>query len=483
MIAPGGGRADIIVVAAVAIGSLPESANLMGKIAYYCNECSNIVTSRQVGHGEPLVDSESGEVVNCPHGDVTPLNLSRTAFLIGLPGTGKTSYLVSCFRMLNRSRDWTVVYDDHAFERMIRDEARMQYMDIPPTPEIRGVHHPYTCIRVAHLPSRTKFAMVSVDESGKCFTQMRNNPREWDDQGLGWLLRHCPAVLVTLMCGEPNRDMDRDLGQLFHMLIKRRSSLRRVIVMLTGADRLGGTVESACEAAHRAFVESYHIFPGVLKNARIPFEPIPLSNVGVRIQERIYEPFNTAEPLQRLVAEYQPWWKRWGASWLASQRQAPVAQTTSFAPVERHRPVAQAAARGRVFISYRREGGAETARLIRGALQERGWTVFLDVEDLDASFFDERLLGEIARAENFLVVLSPGSLDHCHSPHDWLRREIGHALHLRKTVVPVLKAGFSFPSAERLPEDLRDLPRRHGISYTHEYFAAFIDKLESLLVR
>jgi hypothetical protein len=58
---------------------------------------------------------------------------------------------------------------------------------------------------------------------------------------------------------------------------------------------------------------------------------------------------------------------------------------------------------GSVFISYRREGGAETARLLRYELLARGWSAFLDVEDLKAGKFDEMLLSEVASTENFLL--------------------------------------------------------------------------------
>ena len=57
------------------------------------------------------------------------------------------------------------------------------------------------------------------------------------------------------------------------------------------------------------------------------------------------------------------------------------------------RPLTSEHPAGSVFISYRREGGAETARLLRYELLARGWDVFLDVEDLKGGTFDERLLG------------------------------------------------------------------------------------------
>ena len=129
------------------------------------------------------------------------------------------------------------------------------------------------------------------------------------------------------------------------------------------------------------------------------------------------------------------------------------------------------------FLSYRRESGAETARLIRSELRTRGLKTFLDVEDLGASHFDERLLRRIEEAPNFILVLSPGALDRCGSPNDWLRREIAHAITNQRNIVPILKEGFSFPGRETLPQDLVELPRYNSVVYSHAYFKATINRV------
>ena len=77
-----------------------------------------------------------------------------------------------------------------------------------------------------------------------------------------------------------------------------------------------------------------------------------------------------------------------------------------------------------IFISYRREGGDATALFLREKLMQRGLRVFLDIIDLHKGYFDEALLGCIAEAPNFLVILSPGlfgslrSSDRLASPGD-----------------------------------------------------------------
>lgn len=134
-----------------------------------------------------------------------------------------------------------------------------------------------------------------------------------------------------------------------------------------------------------------------------------------------------------------------------------------------------------VFISYRRDGGSRLARVVQMELERRGYPCFLDVDDLGAEHFDDRLLREIERAPNFVVILAPGSLDRCRRKEDWLRREIVHALQHRRNVVPLLADGFQFPPEEDMAEELRDLPRLNGVTYSHEYFSAAFDKLQSFL--
>ncbi len=136
------------------------------------------------------------------------------------------------------------------------------------------------------------------------------------------------------------------------------------------------------------------------------------------------------------------------------------------------------------FISYRREGGAETATLIR-VLVETGYnkSLFLDVDELRTSGrFDERLLTIIENSTSFILVLSPGSLDRCSNPEDWLKREIVTALHHKKNIIPVLTSGFHFPPASSLPEELRDLPNFQGVVYNHQYRDAAISEIVRFMV-
>jgi uncharacterized membrane protein YeaQ/YmgE (transglycosylase-associated protein family) len=129
-----------------------------------------------------------------------------------------------------------------------------------------------------------------------------------------------------------------------------------------------------------------------------------------------------------------------------------------------------------VFISYRRQHGAETARLIRSALKDRNVRAFLDVDDLRAGHFDRELLTRIAETPNFIIVLTPHALDRCVNEQDWLRQEIVQAIKTDSNIVPIMMPGFQFPEPHVLPQDVRGLRTYQSIGYSHEFFDAMIDR-------
>lgn len=78
-----------------------------------------------------------------------------------------------------------------------------------------------------------------------------------------------------------------------------------------------------------------------------------------------------------------------------------------------------------VFVSYRRSNGSQLASLLKVHLQLRGFSVFIDVERLEAGKFDNNLLQSIQKARHFLLVLTPNALDRCvgdGEQKDWVHR-------------------------------------------------------------
>lgn len=135
------------------------------------------------------------------------------------------------------------------------------------------------------------------------------------------------------------------------------------------------------------------------------------------------------------------------------------------------------------FISYRRENGADIALLVSAELGNRGFPTFIDVKGLGASYFDRQLLQRIGENPNFVLILSPGALDHCNDTEDWLRREISQAIKSHRNIIPIIVPGFSFPKADTLPEEIAELPRHQAVTYSREYPSSTIDQLTHFLMQ
>ncbi|XP_012680673.2 NAD(+) hydrolase SARM1 [Clupea harengus] len=132
-----------------------------------------------------------------------------------------------------------------------------------------------------------------------------------------------------------------------------------------------------------------------------------------------------------------------------------------------------------VFISYRRTTGSQLASLLKVHLQLRGYSVFIDVEKLEAGRFEEKLIQSVQRARNFILVLSANALDKCMSDvtmKDWVHKEIVTALNGKKNIVPVTD-NFMWPDPKTLPDDMSSILNFNGIKWSHEYQEATIEKI------
>uniref|UniRef100_A0A665USL8 NAD(+) hydrolase SARM1 n=1 Tax=Echeneis naucrates TaxID=173247 RepID=A0A665USL8_ECHNA len=132
-----------------------------------------------------------------------------------------------------------------------------------------------------------------------------------------------------------------------------------------------------------------------------------------------------------------------------------------------------------VFISYRRTTGSQLASLLKVHLQVRGYSVFIDVEKLEAGKFEDKLIQSVQQARNFILVLSANALDKCMGDaamKDWVHKEIVMALAGRKNIIPVTE-NFMWPDPMSLPEDMRAILNFNGIKWSHEYQEATIEKI------
>lgn len=145
----------------------------------------------------------------------------------------------------------------------------------------------------------------------------------------------------------------------------------------------------------------------------------------------------------------------------------------------------------RIFISYRREGGAGFSGRLAGDLGRRFGAdeVFRDVEDI-ASGEDfvtrlERALRDcrvllVVIGKNWLTAAADGKrrLD---DPQDFVRLEISHALAAGVRVIPVLVEGARIPAERDLPDELKPLARRQAHELSESRWEFDVDRLARVI--
>ena len=135
-----------------------------------------------------------------------------------------------------------------------------------------------------------------------------------------------------------------------------------------------------------------------------------------------------------------------------------------------------------VFLSYRRDTtGKAVARVIQQALTQRGYDVFLDVDSMDPGRWEEQLLREVPARAHFLLLLTPGALEPCGDPKDWVRREYELAVAHERNVVPVRDESFD-TDRERAdcPDSMRSV---FGWQIADVRHASFVQDIEELVRR
>jgi MoxR-like ATPase len=142
------------------------------------------------------------------------------------------------------------------------------------------------------------------------------------------------------------------------------------------------------------------------------------------------------------------------------------------------RPKKSTARRVKIFLSYRRDDSAAMAGRIYDHLAKRYGKedVFKDVDSVPyGTDFVEFLEREVNKCDVFFAVIGPrwmGSGSNGRSrlqdPNDFVRIEIAAALRRSILVVPILVDGAQIPPESQLPDDIKTLVRRNGISVRHD---------------
>lgn len=134
-----------------------------------------------------------------------------------------------------------------------------------------------------------------------------------------------------------------------------------------------------------------------------------------------------------------------------------------------------------IFISYRRDRGAQYARTLQLMLEKRGYRVFLDYDELVDEEFSPQIEAAIKAAPIYIILLTKGALDRCANEGDWVRRELETALNSGRKIIPVNPDG----TFDGLPDGLTERIKNaiEGIQQSEVNFGQTLNATVDLLVK
>lgn len=136
-----------------------------------------------------------------------------------------------------------------------------------------------------------------------------------------------------------------------------------------------------------------------------------------------------------------------------------------------------------VFISYRRQGGSESAVLVRNELMQRGIRssrIFLDTNSLSTGNYLDSISNALSDTRNLVVVITEGCFDGLTDDSNWTW-EIRSAMALGLNIVPIYFDGIRQVDAHALPSSIKNLSFENAVLYVHEYSKASFDRLRERL--
>ena len=132
-----------------------------------------------------------------------------------------------------------------------------------------------------------------------------------------------------------------------------------------------------------------------------------------------------------------------------------------------------------IFVSYRREDGAQYARILSLMLEKRGYKVFHDHTTLISGNFADQIRNVIQDTHIFIMVLSPHYLDRCNNEIDWVRQEIMLAYQFKKYIIPVNPDNLFTNVPSDIPTEIKQVVEMHQHAQVSfgQMLEASIDKL------
>lgn len=130
-----------------------------------------------------------------------------------------------------------------------------------------------------------------------------------------------------------------------------------------------------------------------------------------------------------------------------------------------------------VFISYRREDGADFSEGLANCLTGQGYRVFFDKTSLrDGSEFPDRIEEAIHQSREFILIITKSyfgkdKLSHCRifEHDDWVRKEIEIALECRTINFFPIIVDCEPPLKDSVPKSIRSIVNKNYIFYNRSY--------------
>jgi hypothetical protein len=143
---------------------------------------------------------------------------------------------------------------------------------------------------------------------------------------------------------------------------------------------------------------------------------------------------------------------------------------------------------GAVFISYRRGDVDGQARALVGDLSNHVGrdNVFIDVDSIaPGRDFRQVLKERLETCDMVLALIGRQWLDakdqagrrRLEDPGDFVRQEIAAALKRDIPVTPILLEDADMPTADRLPDEIRDLAYRNAFTLSHARWESDVEEL------